>query len=131
MAENVTERSRARRGRTSLVFAAQQDDTGVEVSTVDELIAWIQAEPQTAWRMLQKRQGQIDELRIAQEQKDLEHTDEIMRLREQLAALETRTTPAGPDMEEEYARLHVELEDTRKERDSLMTVMRLMGSTVA
>jgi hypothetical protein len=138
----VTERSRSRREksarRTSLVFGAQQDDTAVEVNTVDELIAWIEAEPETAWRVLQKRQGQIGELRITQEQNDLEYMDETMRLREQLAALEDRMTPAGPDMEEEYARLRTELDDTRKEmatlrgeRDSLMTVMRLMGPSVA
>ncbi|KAJ5465253.1 uncharacterized protein N7458_000939 [Penicillium daleae] len=142
MAEKVTDRSRSRREksarRTSLVFGAQQDDNGVEVNTVDELIAWIQAEHETAWRLLFKRQGQIDELRIAQEKKDLEHASETMHLREQLAALEDRMTPAGPDMEEEYARLRTELDDTRKEmaalrseRDSLMTVMRLMGLSVA
>lgn len=132
MAGNATERSRTRREkssarRTSLVFAAQQEDTGVKVNTVEELIAWIEAEPETAWRLLQNRQAQIDELRIAQEQKDLKYADETTRLREQLAALEDRANPARPDVEEEYARLRTELEDTRKERDSLMTAMRLMG----
>jgi hypothetical protein len=54
-----------------------------------------------------------------------------MRLLEQLVALEDRTTatPAGPAVEEEYARLRTELEDTRKERDSRLTVMHLMGQS--
>lgn len=63
-----------------------------------------------------------------------------MRLREQLATITARTTPSVQDqqVEEEYAHLPTKLDDTRKEmatlrteRDSLITVMGLMGPSSA
>lgn len=104
----------------------------VEIETADQLIEWIRAEPETAWRIITKRQTIIEELQATIENLRVKHADEMIHLKEQIAT-ETPATP-DQDMEEEYARLREELTETQKvrdeairERDGVVTAMRLMG----
>ncbi|OOQ82704.1 hypothetical protein PEBR_37745 [Penicillium brasilianum] len=123
MPDNVTDRSR-RGSRRSLTLDEQPDAEKVEVTDVDDLISWIKNDPETAWRILCNRMKDIEDLKNQVAHLTVAHQEETNRLREQIATMATRETPSAQDqqMEEEYARM-------RKERDSLLTVMKMMRTT--
>ncbi|OOQ91102.1 hypothetical protein PEBR_01184 [Penicillium brasilianum] len=123
MPDNVTDRSR-RGSRRSLTLDEQPDAKKVEVTDVDDLISWIKNDPETAWRILCNRMKDIEDLKNQVAHLTVAHQEETNRLREQIATIATRETPSAQDqqMEEEYARM-------RKERDSLLTMMKIMRTT--
>lgn len=127
-------RSSRRQGerRPSLTFQNEEDGTEIIVQTADELIEWIRAEPETAWRIVTKRQTDIEEQQATIENLRIEHADEVMRMKEEITRLREQT-PASHDLqiEEEYARMREELNETRRERDGLVIAMRLVQSAPA
>ena len=131
MASAVTGRTRSSRRqeerRPSLIFRNEEDATEIAVETADELLEWIRAEPETAWRIFTKRQTDIEEQQTMIETLRTEHADEVMRMKEEITRLREQT-PVSHDlqMEEEYARLREELNETRRERDGLVIAMRLV-----
>jgi hypothetical protein len=43
-----------------LTFRNEEDTAEIAAETADELIEWIRAEPETAWRIITKRQTDIE-----------------------------------------------------------------------
>ena len=137
--DDTTERARSRGApthRTSLTFQHDEDlDTLIEIEDVASLVAWIQKNPEQAFRMMQRRENTMNALHDELEDLKTAHTTEVFQLKERIARLKEHT-PATQDqaMEEAYANLRQELtaaqrarDDAVRERDSVITAMRLMG----
>jgi len=95
--DNATERAYSREPprRTSLIFQHDEDlDSLIEIEDAAGLVAWIQKNPELAFRMMQRRE---DTLKMAlQELDDLKvnHTEEVFQLKERIARLKEQTPSA-------------------------------------
>ena len=112
--DDATERARSRGApahRTSLTFQHDEDlDTLIEIEDVASLVAWIQKNPEQAFRMMQRRENTMNALHDELEDLKTAHTTEVFQLKERIARLK-EYTPATQDqaIEEAYANLRQEL----------------------
>ena len=66
------------------------DADKIEVADVDELIRWIQHDPEIAWKILCNRMKEIGDLKDQISALTADHLDEITDLREQIVTMTAR-----------------------------------------
>jgi hypothetical protein len=134
---------RETRRRSPLLI--QTDEGVTELTDAGGLIEWIRSDPEIAWRVMIRRQDRITELEAelvdirdadtdrvgSTNQTVTELTEKNTQLEEEIARLREQT-PASDNhaVEEEYARVREERDAAIRERDGVLTAMRLMGTTL-
>ncbi|KAJ5099346.1 hypothetical protein N7532_006347 [Penicillium argentinense] len=150
-----TERSSARlrkkkesRQRPSLLIRPDEGvPEAIELEDTDGLIEWIRGHPETAWRVIMRRQDRTNELEtelveirdtdtdadgvMNTNQAIIELAEKNTRLENEIAQLREQTSTAAiaEQYAEEYARIREERDAAIRERDGVLTTMRLMGTT--
>jgi zinc knuckle protein len=138
---------RETRRRSPLIIQPDEGVTDViELTDADGLIEWIRSDPDVAWRVMIRRQDRINELEAepveirdadtdraaSTNQAFTELTEKNTQLEEEIARLkEQNPTSDNHAVEEEYARIREERDAAIRERDGVLTTMRLMGTTLS